>query len=125
MHGIFSSRYVLRKQMRFEGVILADDLGMGAIAGRYGPGEAAVRTFRAGTDIAMLCHDWSAVAPTIEAVRKALGDGRFEEMEWRASLDRIERVLGQSELPSSVPPLAILGCDEFRGLAAGIRARLV
>ncbi len=116
---------ILRRRMRFGGVILADDLGMGAIASKYGPGEAAVRTFRAGTDIAMLCHDWSAAAPAIEAVRKAFGDGRFEETEWSASLARIERVCGKAELPGPVPPLAILGCEEFRGLAAGIRARLV
>src|SRR6266849_1618447 len=50
--------------------ILADDLGMGAVARRYGPAEAAVETIRAGTDIAMLCHDWSAVAPAIDAVRQ-------------------------------------------------------
>ena len=50
---------VLRRHLRFDGVILADDLGMGAIAKRYGPGEAAVQTLLAGTDIAMLCHDWS------------------------------------------------------------------
>ena len=66
---------VLRRRMRFDGVILADDLGMGAIAKRYGPGEAAVRTLRAGTDIAMLCHDWSAVAPAIAAVRSAQAGG--------------------------------------------------
>ena len=66
---------VLRRRLRFDGVILADDLGMGAIAKRYGPGEAAVQTLRAGTDVAMLCHDWSAVAPAIAAVRRAKRGG--------------------------------------------------
>src|SRR5580692_7262315 len=36
---------VLRRRLNFDGMILADDLGMGAIAKRYGAGEAAVRTF--------------------------------------------------------------------------------
>src|SRR6266699_2033059 len=62
---------VLRGRMGFSGVILADDLGMGAIARRYGPAEAAVETFRAGTDIAMLCHDWPSVEPAIAAVTEA------------------------------------------------------
>ena len=111
---------VLRRRMGFDGVILADDLGMGAIARKYGPGEAAVRTLRAGTDIAMLCHDWSAVAPAIAAVRKAHSEeGQFEEAEWDASLDRIERVCAQAESPGPDPPLEILGCEEFRALAAG------
>jgi beta-N-acetylhexosaminidase len=115
---------VLRQSMGFAGVILADDLGMGAIARRYGPGEAAIETLRAGTDIAMLCHDWTAVAPAFAAVRNARDEGRFDEAEWRASLERIERVCAHAEPPGPDSPLEILGCDEYRALAAAIRARL-
>jgi beta-N-acetylhexosaminidase len=115
---------VLRQRMGFAGVILADDLGMGAIARRYGPGEAAIETLQSGTDIAMLCHDWTAVAPAMAAVRKARDEGRFDEAEWRASLERIERVCTQAEPPKPDSPLEILACDEYRALAAAIRARL-
>ena len=106
------------------GVILADDLGMGAIAHRYGPGEAAIETIRAGTDIAMLCHDWPAVAPAIAAVRQAHAVERFDAAEWRASFERIERTCALAEMPGPEPALDILACDEFRALAAAIRARL-
>ncbi len=115
---------VLRRRMRFNGVILADDLGMGAIAKRYAPGEAAVQTLRAGTDIAMLCHDWSAVAPAIASVRRAKQEGGFDEDEWRASVDRIERACIQSDPPGPRPSIDILGCNEHQRLAEGIRARL-
>jgi beta-N-acetylhexosaminidase len=115
---------VLRRRLRFDGVILADDLGMGAIAKRYGPGEAAVKTLRAGTDVAMLCHDWSAVAPAIAAVRTAKREGRFEEEEWRASLDRIERTCDQAEAAGLRPSIDILGCRQNQRLAERIRARL-
>src|ERR1700674_1942502 len=115
---------VLRRRLRFDGVILADDLGMGAIAKRYGPGEAAVQTVRAGTDMAMLCHDWSAVAPAIAAVRSAKEEGRFDDDEWRRSLDRIEQACVQAEAAGPRPSIDILGCKENEGLAAGIRARL-
>jgi beta-N-acetylhexosaminidase len=115
---------VLRRRLRFDGVILADDLGMGAIAKRYGPGEAAVQTLRAGTDVAMLCHDWSAVAPAIAAVRRAKQDGRFDEEEWRASINRIEHACVQAEEPGHRPSIDILGCKENQRLAEGIRARL-
>ena len=63
---------ILRRQLRFEGVILADDLGMGAIARRYGPGESVVKTLEAGSDIAMLCHDSTVVPEAIEAVAQSL-----------------------------------------------------
>jgi beta-N-acetylhexosaminidase len=115
---------ILRRRMGFGGVILADDLGMGAITRRYGPGEAAVNTLRAGSDIAMLCHDWAAVAPAIAAVRKARREERFDQVEWGASFDRIERVCAQTEVRGPDLPLNILGCAEFRALAAEVRARL-
>jgi beta-N-acetylhexosaminidase len=115
---------VLRRGMGFSGVILADDLGMGAIAKRYGPGEAAVETFRAGTDIAMLCHDWRAVAPAIEAVRQGHEAGSFDAAEWLASIQRIEHTCGLAESPVPEAGLDILACEEFRALAALIRERL-
>ena len=114
------ARRVLRRRLRFDGVILADDLGMGAIAKRYGPGDAAVQSLQAGTDVAMLCHDWSAVAPAIAAVRKARQEGRFDEGEWSASLDRIERVCAQAEMPGLRPSIDSLGCEEYRRLAEGV-----
>jgi beta-N-acetylhexosaminidase len=114
---------VLRRRLRFRGVILADDLGMGAISKRYGVGEAAVQTMLAGTDVAMLCHAWSAVEPAIAAVRKARQGGRLDEEEWRASLDRIERTCMQAEAAGPRPSLDTVGCEENRQLAGGIRAR--
>jgi beta-N-acetylhexosaminidase len=114
---------ILRRRMGFGGVILADDLGMGAIARKYGPGEASVRTLLAGTDVAMLCHDWSAAEPAIAAVKKALDEDRFDKTEWDASLDRIERVCTQAESPAPETSLEVLGCEEFRALAEGVRAR--
>jgi beta-N-acetylhexosaminidase len=120
---------VLRRRMHFDGVILADDLGMGAIAKRHGSGAAAVQTLRAGTDVAMLCHDWAAVEPAIEAVQKARAEGHFAEAEWNASLHRIERVLAASEIAPATatglhPPLEIIGCKEHLALAAKIRSFL-
>jgi beta-N-acetylhexosaminidase len=116
---------VLRRRLRFGGVILADDLGMGAIAKRYGPGEAAVQTLLAGTDIAMLCHDWSAVAPAVAAVRRARQEGRFAEEEWRTSIERIEGACVRAEASGRRPSIDILGCKKNQRLAEGIRARLL
>jgi beta-N-acetylhexosaminidase len=116
---------ILRHRMGFRGVILADDLGMGAIAKRYAPGEAAVQTLRAGTDIAMLCHDWSAVAPAIAAVEKARGENLFDAAEWEASLKRIERACALAEVSEPQPPVEIIGCAEHRALAKKIGTMLI
>lgn len=112
---------VLRGRLGFHGVILADDLGMGAIAKRYGPGEAAARTIVAGTDIAMLCHDWSAVSPAIAALTKALEDGRLSDDDWGASLERIKAVRTQADFPGPQPSLKTVGCDEHARIARAFR----
>ena len=116
---------LLRRQLHFDGVILADDLGMGAIARRYGPGESVVKTLEAGTDIAMLCHDSAAVPRAIEAVARSLEEGRFEPAQWSAGRARIARLREQLAAASQpLPPLDVVGCAEHRALAEEIRARL-
>jgi beta-N-acetylhexosaminidase len=125
---------ILRAQLDFDGIILADDLGMGAIARHYKNGESVVRTLQAGTDIAMLCHDWTAVAPALEAVARAIsengpGTGREAEIEpllTAQSHTRIEHLrLRLSEIEKAcAPPLDVIGCPEHRALATQIRARI-
>jgi len=116
---------ILRRQLRFDGVILADDLGMGAIARRYGPGESVVKTLDAGSDIAMLCHDSAVVPEAIDAVAQSLREGRFARAQWSASRTRIARLREQLRAASQpLPPLDVLGCAEHRALAKEIRARL-
>lgn len=108
---------ILRERLNFRGVILADDLGMGAIAKRYGAGEAAVRALQAGTDIAMLCHDWTAVAPAIAAIEKAHKEKVFDENEWNASIERIVQICKLADTSEPQPPLEIIGCQEHCALA--------
>ncbi len=116
---------ILRQQMGFRGVILADDLGMGAIAQRLGPGDAAVETFLAGSDLALLCHDWSAVRPALEATQKALDHGLIHEAKQQASHRRIESLRAEAEAGADeVPGLDVVGCAEHRALAEEIRARI-
>lgn len=112
---------ILRRRREFDGLILADDLGMGAIAKRYAPGESAVRSIQAGTDVAMLCHDWAAVRPAIEAVRNAHREGWFDNDEWQAALARVDRICDLAEITESRPKLEILGCKAHQQLAAAYR----
>jgi beta-N-acetylhexosaminidase len=125
---------ILRGQLGFDGIILADDLGMGAIARHYENGESVVRTLQAGTDIAMLCHDWAAVAPALEAAAQALSDcGLATERgakvdlrltdQSRARIERLRQRLLEIEKIDS-PPLEVIGCPEHHALAAEIRARI-
>lgn len=68
----------LREELRFEGVIITDDLAMGAVADLFSPGEAAVLAVLAGNDL-LCCTDY---ATQYEAVLAAVLDGRI-------SIDRL------------------------------------
>jgi len=118
-------RGILREQLHFGGVILADDLGMGAIAKRNTPGENAIQTLEAGTDVVMLCHDSTIVPGAIKAVAETLEAGCFDQQDWIAGRNRIaglrERIL---EVDSPEPSADVIGCAEHRVLANEVRARL-
>ena len=50
----------LRHRLGFEGVIITDDLEMGAIAGAATVPDAACRALAAGADLLLICSHWEA-----------------------------------------------------------------
>jgi beta-N-acetylhexosaminidase len=118
---------VLRERMGFSGVILADDLGMGAIRKRYGVGEAAILSLHAGTDLVMLCHDQSLAGEAIGAVERAFSENGINEELWRESALRLQALKAMAahaeDLAKQTPP-HLVGSDSHRELSSGIRARL-
>ena len=48
---------ILRNGLNFQGIILTDDLGMGAIRENFPLGEAAPLAIEAGADLVLLCHN--------------------------------------------------------------------
>lgn len=48
---------LLRHQIGYKGIIMTDDLCMGAITQRYGVPQAADMALTAGCDLALICHD--------------------------------------------------------------------
>jgi beta-N-acetylhexosaminidase len=54
----------LRRRLGFEGVIITDDLEMGAIATRLPVDQAARQALAAGADLLLICNNWQAAAAT-------------------------------------------------------------
>lgn len=63
---------MLRKDLAFNGVIITDDMTMGAIIKNYNIGEAAVKSLIAGTDIVMVCHDYDKQVAVLQAIKTAV-----------------------------------------------------
>jgi len=85
---------LLRKQLGFQGVVVSDDLRMGAIEQRYGIDRAAPLTLRAGVDMVLIADDRlldgrSAAEVALAALRRALTRGRLPIDRASAALMRV------------------------------------
>lgn len=49
---------IIRQKLRFTGIIMTDDLEMGAIAGQAPVPQAAREALAAGADLLLICQDW-------------------------------------------------------------------
>ena len=82
---------LLRKKMRFSGLIISDDLEMGAIAKERGLPEGAADAFEAGIDLLLICKSQSLLLDSIELIRDKIlkGDIPYERLE--KPLERINK----------------------------------
>lgn len=88
---------LLRARLGFKGVVVSDDLLMGAITQRYGVDEAAVLALGAGVDVLLISQNMPAgrnepraVERALAAVRRAVAAGRLSRKTVTAALDRVE-----------------------------------
>ena len=82
----------LRRRMGFEGVVITDDLDMGAIEKRYSPEESSLLACAAGADLLMFCnHPVKALAAKARLV-EALRSGELESGRVSEALSRVRRL---------------------------------
>ncbi|RJQ72789.1 MAG: beta-N-acetylhexosaminidase [Desulfobacteraceae bacterium] len=80
----------LRRQLGFNGLVLTDDLDMGAIAKYHGMDDIVPHCLQAGVDILLICH----AGPAIEVAFKAmLSCGRSSEKQMQKSAQSVRRIL--------------------------------
>lgn len=82
---------LLREQMNFKGLIISDDLEMGAIAKQRGLPQAAADAFEAGIDLLLICSSQEDLIASIEFIRDRLLKGEVSEQRLQGSLKRIKR----------------------------------
>lgn len=82
---------LLRERLGYKGIIITDDMGMGAVSRYYKPGEAAVASVMAGADVVMSCHIYKNQKETAEALLSAVRSGKISEKRINESLRRIIR----------------------------------
>lgn len=80
---------ILRKSLKFTGVVITDDMTMGAIIKYNDIGKAAVKSFNAGSDIILVCHEYSNEIEVINSLKKAVKDKTISESRLNESVYRI------------------------------------
>lgn len=79
----------LRRDMQYNGVVVTDDMDMGALAKHYTFGDMAVQSILAGSDILMVCHEYEHMQEAYNGLMKAVKDGRISKERLNESVKRI------------------------------------
>jgi beta-N-acetylhexosaminidase len=119
---------LLREHLRFDNLILTDDLSMKGCSSRHALPAATVMAIAAGHDSALLCepnHDEQAAA--LEAVVHACEDGTIPFAQVEASVGRHARLKARYVAPAaragrpSAAWRGLVGCEVHQALSAEMR----
>jgi beta-N-acetylhexosaminidase len=118
---------LLRQQMGYDGLIVTDSLGMGAVSAGRGQAQAAVEAVRAGADIVLSTTPMEAHIAIVQALVVAVQQGdipveRIDQSVLR--ILRVKRAYGLFE-PSTPLDLTGVGSAEHQAIAGEIARRAV
>lgn len=114
---------LLRADLDFSGVVITDDLEMGAVSGRYDLETMLRWGLEAEIDVFLFCHTLEKVAAALDLLVAWARAGTLGEARLRRSWDRIARF--KAEYRHDPVPLdpALLGAPAHRRLVEIVRER--
>ncbi|OJJ51538.1 hypothetical protein ASPZODRAFT_57113 [Penicilliopsis zonata CBS 506.65] len=83
---------ILRKDMKYDGMIITDCLEMDGIRATYGTEQGSVLAFSAGSDSIMVCHTFDVQVASINKVCEAIQSGIVPQSRLEDALRRINRL---------------------------------
>ncbi|MFD3158158.1 beta-N-acetylhexosaminidase [Haloimpatiens sp. FM7330] len=93
---------LLRKKLGFDGVVITDDINMGAISKNYGIEKAAVKAVEAGCDLVLICRNYTQQLKAIEELKNVVKQGKITEKRIDESVYRILKLKNKYNLNNSV-----------------------
>lgn len=106
---------LLRDDIGFDGVVTTDAQEMAAVAGRYGSGDAAVRSLNAGVDLLLMPADVDAAhAGIVDAVE----DGRLDPARLAEAATRVVALMLHQASVATVPGPDAVGTHDDVSYAA-------
>ncbi|BCA55401.1 Beta-N-acetylglucosaminidase [Nitrospira sp. KM1] len=111
---------LLREELRYDGVVLSDDLEMRAIVDHHGMGDASVLALQAGCDTLLICKEREREVAAFEAIEKAVSSGIISTERLDQSVARIQRMKQRFLIPYKPAVLSdaklVAGCRTHRAL---------
>lgn len=86
-HSIITG--LLRNEIGYEGIIITDDLEMGAVANHLTFREAGRMAIQAGGDIVLVCHDYAHAEEAYMGIYNAVQEGTISEERLNESVRRV------------------------------------
>ena len=80
---------MLRSDLGFSGVIISDDLEMGALTENYSWEEIIIETFMSGVDLLLIGHSDELQAEAVHILEEAYAEGKISEERLDSSLRRV------------------------------------
>jgi beta-N-acetylhexosaminidase len=92
---------VLRGELGYAGMVLSDDLEMGAVAGGMEPDQAAVEAYLAGCDLVLICHRPELALAALERLADLVMAG---EIDPALVADKARRIVRLKQGLEPLPP---------------------
>jgi beta-N-acetylhexosaminidase len=80
---------MLRDEVGFSGMLITDDLGMGAITPHYDEAQAGLMALEAGADMIMFASSIAAAVQSMQLIEQAVQSGQLPMAQLDASVTRV------------------------------------
>jgi beta-N-acetylhexosaminidase len=106
---------LLRLVLKFDGLVITDDMEMGAVVQSLSVADAALGAIQAGSDMVLICEKEANFVAARDAIVRAVEDGKLAADSLDQAGERIDRVLRLAGEPEQ------FDADEFEAASREIK----
>lgn len=103
---------LVRNELKYKGVLISDDMTMGGIIKYYSVAEGVKKSFYAGMDNLLICHDFNKQVESFNVIKHEIMTNEIAEQRMIESLERMKSLFDISKKNTS--PMDCLESDEHK-----------